>query len=104
VVLIPTVSVIRKSDGARCIIGKADFNEAEYTLANAKAAEKKPEAVDAPGEYGLADMTVGGARETVDEVETVEELDALLAEETAGKVRKGVLDAIEAKRAELAEE
>lgn len=49
----------------------------------------------------LDTMTVGEAKEFIATVATVEELDTLRKAEKAGKARVGVLDAIDARKAEL---
>jgi hypothetical protein len=66
----------------------------------------KADPTDAPkpaGSLGLADVNMPDAVDKVAKLGTVEALDAAAAEELAGKDRKGVHEAIEERRAELAE-
>lgn len=71
--------------------------EATFRTLPAKASDTQEPA----GSLGLADVNMPGAVALVEALDTVEALDAAEAEERAGKDRKGVYDAIEARRAEL---
>lgn len=72
---------------------------AEITETPAPTPAKAP----AAGSLGLADVNMPDAVDKVSKLDTAEALDAAEAEEKSGKDRKGVHEAIDERRAELAE-
>lgn len=117
----PTVQVIDKRSGKPVIINESDFDGSIYepiraartrpATAAVPAPEPPPEeggddapAVVAEGEVEIPDpgsMNAKDAIGVVEAMDSVDQLDLFRTAEAEGKDRKTVLDAIEARRAEL---
>ena len=93
-----------------------DWAAHEKSVKGVRAAHRKgavPTAAPEPnGESGaeaefsassINEMNVGEAQEFIARIDSEDQLDELVIAEGDGKARKGVLDAIEARRAELAD-
>ena len=97
--------VYRKDDEIDLTKEEAEYLGArvEKVSGAAEAPAPTPAKAAAAGSLGLADVNMPDAVDKVAKLDTAEALDAAEAEEKAGKDRKGVHEAIDDRRAELAE-
>lgn len=103
---------IRNADGQLVMIEAGDSATGDFPASEVKdfkaalayEAGQQPAAAEEneeSGEPGPLDGSIESLQEHVAGVDDVAEIDRLIAAETGGKSRKGALDALEARKAEL---